>query len=1121
MMIYFEHIEGSRKGQVESFDSERIRIGRQADNDLRFDPEKDKLVSGHHAEIAWRGDGFLITDLQSKNGTFINGHRITQPVSLADGDIVQFSLQGPKVVFLRSNPAAKTAPVASGPRTTLPSEVKTETAAIGTRGLIALISAASVVLGALVYAAWTSRWALFAALLVCVVVVAGGFMIWWWLRWRRAPVASPEITSEKTRPGAEVSPEGDGLQELRRKWSEGLATLRKSKLGQRGTDPTYAVPWLLVLGEPGSGKTETIRAANPLPWLSSSGRRQGLTGTRNCDWWFFDKAVFIDTAGRYVFPAPEDVDGAEWRELLSLLRRSRPQEPVNGVIAVIAADALASRPLEKLQEEASQIRRQLDEMSRHLGATFPVYLLVTKMDLISGFAEFCGGLPEANRGQAMGAVNDDPDSQVGATAFLDRGFGAITERLDRLRLARMDEESDSASQRRLFLFPEEFRCLRGPLRAFVTALFRQSPYQETPLLRGLFFTSARQGEGSQSRLSQAFGFSPSAPAAAAAPGTFFVRDIFTQILSQDRALVGRTAFWRQRYHHAQVAAFVAVLALCLVLAGILTLSFFRNRQALSRLDLDACLSVPGPAAAGSLGSSLKGLDACREAIERLTPRTFWGKAASDFGLGQSERVAVPLRQRYLQDFRIGIAEPLEARIDQRLASGPEAPPYVGALIRRINLLARCRAKDGCPLGDASVQPSYRVLLTAASPDLKEGDPRVAQLARTDEAYLRWQTDARSFEEMHAKQVQRVMRWLQSGGLRADWILASASSQFPAIRTRDFWGVDTAAEVSPAYTQRAWTEGIQPLLAGLKLEVPEAKEVRRSLERFEGDYRSEFLRQWERFLTSFPQSEKLASGRTGGKELAVKVLGPESPYRRVIDVTSSNLTPVIGSAPQGHDVPSWAVTLQRYAAIKAKTPDAPKSTTQASEESKAKTGAEDRELLGYVTGYLDALDQLRGELSTPERAFKAAQKALEEGEASDRPAHLLQKAIWNREQLRRTMGSRQGEDRAFWILLSRPVEFAWRIMLDQAGLYLQGQWEALRLEIADLPPGPRTGKVLGFVNGPAAPFLERRRDVYSERTFLNDHITFTRQFLEYLARSQAVSSEVLGKLELPRQIVAPI
>ncbi len=1116
MIIYLQHIEGSKKGETESFDSQRIRIGRQVDNDLRFDPDKDKEVSGHHAEILCEGADFLIKDRQSRNGTFVNGRRITQPTPLADGDIIQFAPRGPKVVFLRRNPAAETvaATTARGEiaRPESPPEVRKEPAIISIRGLIALVGAGLVVLGGLVYTAWSSWWTLFAVLLIAVVVLSAGLLVWWWMRWRRASFAAPEPISEEVRVGPEVPVEGDNLQELRKKWAEGLATLRKSKLGQRREDSTYAVPWFLVLGESGSGKTETIRAANPFSWLSSSGPRQGLTGTRNCDWWFFDNAVLLDTTGRYTFQAAEQVDGVEWREVLSLLKRSRPQEPIDGAIVAVAADALASRPVEKLQEDANQIRRRLDEMGRHLGTTFPVYLLVTKIDLISGFTEIFGGLPEAVRGQAMGSANEDPDSRTGATAFLDRGFRAVCDKLDRLRVARMDEEDNLEALRKLFLFPEEFRCLRGPLRAFTGALFRQNPYQETPLLRGLFFASARQGEVPLSLLSQALGFPKRTPEPVATLGTFFAHAVFSTILSQDRPLVGRTALWCQRYQRAQVAAFVATVALSLFLCGLLTLSFFRNSQALSRLDLDACLKVPGPSAGGPLAPRLKGLDACREALEDFTPYSFWARMASDFGLGQSQRIAAPLQQRYLQAFRMGILDPLDARIDQKLLPGPEAPLYVSTLLQRVNLLARCRSADGCPRPAESVHLNYRVALAAEDPGVKEADPRVEQLTRTYEAYLRWQPDPRALEEMQTKQIERVMRWLKAGGLRAEWILASASSQFPAVRSRDFWGVDAPGQVDPPYTRRAWTEGIQPLLSGLKEMAPEAKEVREPLMKFEGDYRSEGLRQWERFLMSFPQGEKLAAGRAAGREFASRILGADSPYRRVIDVASLNIAPLLGIAPQERDVPSWAVTLQRYVELMSKASDGQKRTKQAPE-------GQDREAARYLTGYLEALDHLRGELSTPEKAFKSAQKAFEEGEPSESAGSLIHKAFWNRDRLRQAIGFRQGEDRVFWVLVGRPVEFAWRAILDQAGLYLQQQWEALRLELTDLPPGPKAGKVLAFVNAQAAPFLEKRRDAYSAKILLDDKLSFTGPFLEYLSRSGSVSPEDLGKLDPPRQIVA--
>src|ERR1044071_6865991 len=105
MSIHLNHIEGSRSGQVDSFDQDRVRIGRQADNDLKFDPQKDISVSGYHAEIYRDGDAFFIKDLQSKNGLFLNSRKIDQAVCLKDGDVVQFSPRGPKVIFSTMDPS--------------------------------------------------------------------------------------------------------------------------------------------------------------------------------------------------------------------------------------------------------------------------------------------------------------------------------------------------------------------------------------------------------------------------------------------------------------------------------------------------------------------------------------------------------------------------------------------------------------------------------------------------------------------------------------------------------------------------------------------------------------------------------------------------------------------------------------------------------------------------------------------------------------------------------------------------------------------------------------------------------------------------------------------------------
>jgi predicted component of type VI protein secretion system len=61
-------------------------IGRWEDNDIMVD---DRWVSRYHAQIHHEGDRYIIKDLGSKNGTFVNGQRIAEPQVLVDGDQIQ------------------------------------------------------------------------------------------------------------------------------------------------------------------------------------------------------------------------------------------------------------------------------------------------------------------------------------------------------------------------------------------------------------------------------------------------------------------------------------------------------------------------------------------------------------------------------------------------------------------------------------------------------------------------------------------------------------------------------------------------------------------------------------------------------------------------------------------------------------------------------------------------------------------------------------------------------------------------------------------------------------------------------------------------------------------------
>lgn len=972
-------------------------------------------------------------------------------------------------------------------------------------GLIALAVAGLLAVTGLVVALGWPWWACFIGLFVFLLVLLGVLLAWRWRSRRQEALLAQRAAEEERQRESNLSVDRRNLEELREKWRGLLRALRESELQRRGEDPIYALPWYLILGECGSGKTAAIRAAHPPSSLAAVSSAQDASGTHNCDWWLFDEAILLDTAGRYAFPA-EETDEGEWRELLSLLKRDRWREPINGVVMAVAADALASRPEGKLREEAGQLRRRVDELARHLGTSFPVYLLITKSDLVAGFVELFGGLPEAMLGQAMGCVNGDREDKARAGGFFEQGFQSLLQRLGLLRLVRMEEEDRPDTSPALFLFPEELRSLRVPLMAFVETFFRQNPFQETPFFRGLFFTSGRQEGNPFSRLSRALGFDgwvhPSE--AGRMVRGFFLRDLFSVILPQDRPLTRRTSSWRERYRLAQVAGLVATVALSLLLSGLLTLSFTHNRRVLSRLDVEACLDSRGAISEVPLAQQLKELDECREMIEGLAPRSFWGRVTQGFGFRQIRKLEDPLRHRYLQAFRARVLTPLDARIDQKLLPpGPEAPPQVRALLQRIHLLGRCQDRGGCPRPEEWLRPDYRVMLMAESPGVKEGNPMVGQLLRTHEAYLRWQTDPRSFGEMRTRHLERLRRWLSSGGLRAEWIVALASPPAAPLRYRDFWGSELAGQVDPPYTRRAWDELIRPLLAVLQEVAPELNEVAEARRELDLSYRREGLQQWGRFLDGFPQGEGLAKGRRARRELVSRLLASDSPYRRVLDAASStlSLSPFFRAAAQDGNTPAWMAMFQRYVGLKARAAEAQQLAKKDPKTLQAKYGEEERKAFDYLSRYWEAFDQLRGEVGDSQKSFKVAQRVFEEGEPTEKATHPILKAAWNIRRLRAAVGFPQGEDRIFWILLVRPPELAWRVFLDEAGVHLQQEWEKLRWKAKPLSPEEGWREVVAFVTetGPAAAFLEIHKGRYIPKRLVDEEISFTGPFLDFLSR----------------------
>jgi hypothetical protein len=81
--------EGKLDGQRWTIESDPFTIGRGSDCEVIL-PERQ--VSRYHARIHHKDDRYVLEDLDSKNGTFLNGQQVTEKTVLHDGDEIQIAL---------------------------------------------------------------------------------------------------------------------------------------------------------------------------------------------------------------------------------------------------------------------------------------------------------------------------------------------------------------------------------------------------------------------------------------------------------------------------------------------------------------------------------------------------------------------------------------------------------------------------------------------------------------------------------------------------------------------------------------------------------------------------------------------------------------------------------------------------------------------------------------------------------------------------------------------------------------------------------------------------------------------------------------------------------------------
>ncbi len=285
---------------------------------------------------------------------------------------------------------------------------------------------------------------------------------------------------------------------MRQKLVTALTMLKKAS-GSRGY--LYEQPWYAIIGPPGTGKTTALlNAGLNFPLASEMGQKvAGFGGTRMCDWWFTDTAVMIDTAGRYTTQDDKAVDRAGWDAFLSLLKRTRARQPLNGLIVVFALQDAAqpdssiggSSPAQR-SLHAATIRRRIKDVYEQLGVRVPVYAVFTKVDLVDGFTDFFSDLDREKLSQVWGTTFPLADSKGGPAGTFRAEFELLMQRLNDRLLDRLQNERGADRRALIAGFPAQMASLGAPLTDFVNEAFGASRLDAAPLLRGVYFTSGTQ-----------------------------------------------------------------------------------------------------------------------------------------------------------------------------------------------------------------------------------------------------------------------------------------------------------------------------------------------------------------------------------------------------------------------------------------------------------------------------------------------------------------------------------------------------------------------------------------------------------------------------------------------------
>ncbi len=456
-----------------------------------------------------------------------------------------------------------------------------------------------------------------------------------------------------------------------KRFREAVQFLKKTTVTKHHQkEALYTADWCMILGSAQSGKTSLLKNSDIHFYLS----RKSDTSLAHdeVNWWVSKQAVFLDLPSCYLNPERE----TSLKQLAKLTKKYAFQNRLATIILTISVKDLFSISKDEPSSLSTSLNQLLKTATKHFHGTTPVYLLVNKCDLLSGFCEYFKSLAKDERFQPWGMLlHTQPKESLIEEASAE--FDLLLQRLNQQLIWRLHHEPEMDNRNEIKDFPVQLAHIKPALIEFLRQL--TSTWKKYHLA-GIYFTSAIQ----QPPQAQSKPAANSLIIKAVNPKSkgYFIHDLLNQVIPAQQSAGGNSFSFNYRNLAPYFAGIGAVIAVGVFFFTVYSNDRHRIEEAytlLQKYQLNSQLTQDAT-------TRSKELIELSQVSDLLVPKHAWSVALP--GEGQNKAIFANINKLYQQQLNQFLLPDIKASLENSLSSTSFNPAVMYAVLKSYLMLAQ-------------------------------------------------------------------------------------------------------------------------------------------------------------------------------------------------------------------------------------------------------------------------------------------------------------------------------------------------------------------------------------------------------------------------------------------------